>query len=174
MPRIPDYGHDGSMLMFPVSMEIDRIDRVASRADPSGGWDDVFGGKVRDPDGTEHVLYFPTVTILAQYAPPSATEHAGKQIPGINGNDTSFKVHWCLSRKDLTAKGLIDVATGRTLLQPGDRVLRTRDRDTADLYEDYTHVELVISQIQQRQGNSDGLIFMYLDDVSKSSVILAQ
>jgi hypothetical protein len=161
------------MLMFPVIWDVARINRVASRAAPAGGWDDVFDEKVRDADGAEHVLYFPEVAVFAQFMPPSATDHANMQVPMINGNDMSFKFRWALSKIDLTAKSLIDAATGRPLIQPGDRIMRSRDRDNGSIYESFEHVELVVHQFQQRQGNDDNLFVVTLQDVSKASNILS-
>jgi hypothetical protein len=174
MPRFPAYGHNGTMLIFPVLMEIARIDRPGGRAAPDPAYDDIFDEKVRDQDGTEHVLYHTAADILAQFLPLSVTDHANRQVPGISGNDKSWKSRWVLSKIDLTARGLIDVPTGRPLIQPGDRVLKTKDRDPPNrIFEDYTHSEVIIKEIHQRTPNDDSFFLIFLEDVAKGSQILS-
>lgn len=175
LPEIPAYGFEGSSLIIPVRMEIQRLDRAASHAaGPPSGWDDITSEPIRNPDGSNNLVYLsPHIRVLAQFLPLSATDHGNREEPGISGSDVSFKVKWILSKVNLTSLGLIDGPTGRPLISTGDRVLALYHAETAVLLESFSHLILRVKEIHARHPTHSAFYVMALEDLSQTSQILA-
>ena len=126
-------------LLFPLLAEIARVDREAM----------VSGSANIDPDFREPVVLAPAPDAVG---PLARRELAPIRVPcqvevetldalhmTEAGNEPTSRVQLVLHFRDLEERGLVDVATGRASLAPGDRVTGFYDRggalvQTADLY----------------------------------------
>lgn len=126
-------------LIWPMAVEIARIDTVTTRA--ASGYDDKLAEPkildVADEDPGIPPMGAPRGARATQYLPPIILEaqiedfNSNALIAALTGKNSDVKLACVFHYADLEADGLVD-ADGHPQLRVGDRLLRILDPDTYD------------------------------------------
>lgn len=182
IPNPPAYGYNGTGLLVPVEITVDRLllhddadpepDPNLRRAIPNPDFDLGFDEPELTETGPRPIRYESVPFVFfAQRRARSATDGDQRQKSGVAGTQDETKIEFLLSHIDLSTRGYISAYDQLPLIKNGDRLVQIRTLNPPLYTRTFPDRHIYITKIDPLDSFETFYSITLIDDDNNSEIL---